>query len=572
MSSTLRRGTAAVLAAAAAVALGPAGSLGLAGSLAGGGGEGAAGGGQVACDVTVVGAGWAGIYAAWRLATGAAEEDGEPLAVCLVEAYHRPGGRTYSTRLEGYMVDAGAYRFAGDMHLPADLITRELGLRSACYDPTCRDDDVRGEVAWPYQLPLLKIVDFQGRHLGYGAALEALLARFEAAGGTFVTGARLIGLTSAAAPMQRAPLGHEKASPRTTRRWRLAFEGGRELESGAVILNMPRPALRRVKGLEEVLGPERGSAVGCTARAFPPALKEGATTTKVYAIYEDAWWVSKLGLLRGVRENMTTAPTVSIHYHDGEVLCTDGAPDAGGSPGWVPAREAPQRERCRGVLQVFYRHSQSCPAAFPGCMEFWANLRRANFSDPVTVVRAGTAAEGDALLAAVHGKLLAMHADELAAAKIPADSIAGPSTLLYSVWHHEETLPAQDAGLLTGPQDLIYGDAAGGLPAACGGGASASLSAAAWEERVAGSGAWAAEGPAAGLHIVNNDFAATAASRWHGPWSEASLLATERLLKRVFKLQRPRWLNASYYDRNVLGTDPGAAWASGPRSSGAIYA
>ena len=47
-----------------------------------------------------------------------------------------------------------------------------------------------------------------------------------------------------------------------------------------------------------------------TAGENPPAAK---------AIYQDAWWVSKLDLLRGVRENLTTEPPVAIHYHDGEV-------------------------------------------------------------------------------------------------------------------------------------------------------------------------------------------------------------------------------------------------------------
>ena len=45
-------------------------------------------------------------------------------------------------------------------------------------------DEVKKEVPWPYQLPLQKVTDFAGRHLGYGAALDAMMARFQGAGGT----------------------------------------------------------------------------------------------------------------------------------------------------------------------------------------------------------------------------------------------------------------------------------------------------------------------------------------------------------------------------------------------------
>ena len=45
----------------------------------------------------------------------------------------------------------------------------------------------------------------------------------------------------------------------------------------------------------------------------------GAFGEAAKAIYEDAWWVSKLKLLRGVRENLTGEPPVAMHYHDGEV-------------------------------------------------------------------------------------------------------------------------------------------------------------------------------------------------------------------------------------------------------------
>eukprot|EP00439_Symbiodinium_sp_Y106_P082659 s85_g22.t1 len=380
-----------------------------------------------ACAVAVVGSGWAGTYTAWRLATQSQPN------VCLFEAYHRPGGRTYSTRVHDYILDVGAYRYAGDMHLPADVIENALGLRSACYDPTCRDDDVKAEVKWPYELPLRKIVGFDGRHLGYGAALQAMLAQFESAGGRFFPGAELQGLE------------------RSGEQWLLHFNSSGvvplpslQLTASSALLALPRPVLMRLPGFQEAVA-ERWPSLRCTDRDFPATVTEGATTTKVYAIYQDAWWVSKLDLLRGVRENLTTELPVAIHYHDGEVLCLAGSRDVSKLRAWRPAREVPRGvdvQECRGVLQVFYRHSQSCPSSFPHCMDFWAGLRRRSSADPLTLAEGQ---QGEDLRHLVHTKLLDMHRADFIARNISEEEIeqiAQPIDLAYSVWYHEGTFPA----------------------------------------------------------------------------------------------------------------------------------
>ncbi|CAE7329682.1 unnamed protein product [Symbiodinium necroappetens] len=48
-------------------------------------------------------------------------------------------------------------------------------------------------------------------------------------------------------------------------------------------------------------------------------------------------------------------------------------------------------------------------------------------------------------------------------------------------------------------------------------------------------------------------------SAWHGPWAEQSLLAAERLLAKAFHLQRPEWLNETYYKRHIGGSHGGPA-------------
>ena len=71
------------------------------------------------CAFASVGGGWAGIYAAWRVAVNAKKIPADQ--VCVFEASTRFGGRTYTVRggdqiLEGLNIDVGAYRFAFEQH------------------------------------------------------------------------------------------------------------------------------------------------------------------------------------------------------------------------------------------------------------------------------------------------------------------------------------------------------------------------------------------------------------------------------------------------------------------------
>ncbi|CAK0894494.1 unnamed protein product [Prorocentrum cordatum] len=478
----------------------------------------------VECEVAVVGAGWAGVYSAWRLAVdaGPASTGGVPAGqVCVFEAYRRPGGRTYTTQIEDYRVDVGAYRFAGDMHLPADLIMAALRLPTSCYDPTCNDSDVRGEVAWPYAQPLRKIVDSSGRHAGYGVALDTMLDQLAAAGARLAFGTELVGVSGCDGM------------------WCLSFRDGVAVRSARVVLNVPRPALARVEGVEQAVG-RRWAALACVSRQFPKHVTEGSTTVKVYAVYDDAWWISRLNLTRGVAEDMGDPP-VSIHYHDGEVVCSDQV-DPGGKPVWATARRSSDLRRCRGVLQVFYRHSQLCPASTPHCMDFWASQPRANSAEPAEVLTEGGAVDSPALRQRVHEKLLKMHAPQSAQRNVSLAGIAPPTALVYSVWAHSGTFPEGDLGMQSGPQDVIFEDS---LASVCSGVSSPRE----YEDMVQGTGNWS--GIAPGLHFANNDFAATRSAAWHGPWAEASLLIAERILAGAFGLPRPSWLNGTYYAREV---------------------
>ena len=76
-------------------------------------------------DVAVVGAGVAGLYAAWRIATsGSRNSDGEPLKVILVEATERIGGRIETVTFPGmpqHRAEFGAMRLASWQRLVLSL-------------------------------------------------------------------------------------------------------------------------------------------------------------------------------------------------------------------------------------------------------------------------------------------------------------------------------------------------------------------------------------------------------------------------------------------------------------------
>ena len=101
-----------------------------------------AGAGPEECELSVVGAGVGGAYAAWRAAS-------EGMEVCVFEMNDRLGGRIHSLRNQGpkkdLVVEAGAYRFTATtvcnpfiqmcMDTPITrALVRELGIPSAIYD------------------------------------------------------------------------------------------------------------------------------------------------------------------------------------------------------------------------------------------------------------------------------------------------------------------------------------------------------------------------------------------------------------------------------------------------------
>lgn len=165
------------------------------------------------CRSVVVGGGWSGVYAAYRLASSSPETAS---GVCLFEASHRLGGRTLSVPIEGteFTLDLGAYRygllavsryrflfamvaaggtsrvvapghslassrvplsasrFTPDMHLPGDVILNLLKLPTKCYEPGCpkASEEFPKPFMFNYTAPLQIIVDPGDAHPNPSAA------------------------------------------------------------------------------------------------------------------------------------------------------------------------------------------------------------------------------------------------------------------------------------------------------------------------------------------------------------------------------------------------------------------
>jgi hypothetical protein len=131
--------------------------------------------------------------------------------LCIFEKSDRVGGRTLSVRMEGtpFVVDLGAYRFAPDMHLPGDLIMRDLQLATECYEPHCPDPsvDFHAPMVFNYTQPLRRIVD------PGACAYDPRGLRLQATGYTLVY--RIIKLGTTALP---CPLATRGAAVKGTRR------------------------------------------------------------------------------------------------------------------------------------------------------------------------------------------------------------------------------------------------------------------------------------------------------------------------------------------------------------------
>eukprot|EP00928_Gymnodinium_smaydae_P031409 TRINITY_DN23057_c0_g1_i1.p1 TRINITY_DN23057_c0_g1~~TRINITY_DN23057_c0_g1_i1.p1 ORF type:complete len:549 (-),score=78.90 TRINITY_DN23057_c0_g1_i1:67-1635(-) len=485
------------------------------------------------CTVAVIGAGWSGVYWAWRLGVDAAfVPSGQ---ICVFEAYARVGGRTYTvsepTSAGGTTaVELGAYRFAGDMHLPADLIMRALKLDTTCYDPFCRDEE---EIPnWPYKEPLRKVVDKSGLNKGYVTPINVMLEQFEAAGGRLFRGHRLDGIKMEAAT---DPLPSSASLPTSGRNMSLRFQNGRAVHARLVLLNLPRSVLLRIKGLDTAMSDRTRKIFACDSVTLPilppPLLHSSASNSsggvKAYAYYADAWWISKLNLTRGKYRDETQDPPLAIRYHDGPVECKEGV-DAVDETIWGPPIAGGV---CRGALQVVYDFNN---------VDWWLE-HQGNRGEPATRI---TEPE---ILTKVHSRLLDAHASVFARAGVNPKSLPLPEWIALGTWVKDPSV------LQPGPAKVVYKGEDAGLAKAC---KVQNLTGIEYAESIL-KPVWP------DIWSANNDFHAQATEAWDGDWAQDSLLLAERVLHKL-SVPAPAWLNNTYYQKRIVLMDQPSQQLSAP--------
>ena len=193
----------------------------------------------LSCETAVVGGGWAGVYAAWRLVVDSATVS--PADLCLFEARAAVGGRTDSVGGgqgdEALTIDVGAYRFGKEQHLPGDLILGHFGLPVSCYEPDCAADP-------KFNMTLYKIVDKHGRNAGYATPIRRMVRELVDAGARLHYGHELTGIYD-------APAGGAGGLQE------LHFAGGALAQARRVLLNLPRPAIGRLDPASSVFPADR---------------------------------------------------------------------------------------------------------------------------------------------------------------------------------------------------------------------------------------------------------------------------------------------------------------------------
>lgn len=449
-----------------------------------------------------VGAGWAGVYAAWRLAVDAAAVRPEDL--CLFDARGEFGGRTYSVHVpvgggKPLVVDVGAYRFAKEMHLPGDLI-RHLNLSCQCYKPSCGKEE--GVV-------LYRIVDASNNSAGYNAAMRSMIDQMLAAGSRLFLGHALTAILE----WESESTGRIGEKPPM----RLLFSNNVSVKARAALLNLPR---RTIQGLRsDSLMFRRPLSRTLLRRCVPGSIKG----FKVYAVYKEPWWATRLNLTEGYFSDVSRHAPFIGRYHDGAIRRL-----AGGHLG-------------AGALEVLYTYTQAANGSFDWYLQY-----RQNLTDPLTL------SENPELLSVLHARLMAYHASNFLQRGINSSTIALPVKVVMGFWDSFRAT----SSFLSNPEPInLFHDKRPGEQGKC----LQNVSAGEYISTVSAP----TQGGAReyDIFLANNDYYYEGLSGAGCCWAENSLKPMEKLLRDRFELRRPAWLNESYYERDIAGYGPGPSGA-----------
>jgi len=446
----------------------------------------------VACETAVVGGGWAGLYAAWRLTIDT--HTVEPSRLCLFEARSTVGGRTYTVEVERLKLDIGAYRFGQNQHLPGDLIVNRFNMSTACYEPDCALDPEMNQT-------LHKIVDEEGQNAGYSTPLFRMLSDMTSAGVCVFYRHMLTGVYS------------DEALPGMSQ---LHFAGGEIASAKKVLLNLPRNAIELLDPMSSVFPAldKLGFTLlrNCTPCSVPggPAALSVEMAVKAYAIYEDPWWLTKLNLTHGYFTSVDTDPPLVGRYHDGPVR-----------------RSASGEAIGPGALEAVYSYTRPTPM-----ISYYKPFAPKMVVDPLSITT------DPALLGPLHHKLMDFHSAAFAARGINSSAVPQMKHVILGVWTNDKL-----STLLPTPQaSNFYAQLGDVCPSEqCLRGVSPD----AYYDAV--------ETPNEGvdIHVANNDFSWALYQSVPCCWAENSLKAVERTLHREWGLAKPEWLDSAYYAKIV---------------------
>lgn len=339
------------------------------------------------CSLSVVGAGWSGVYFSWRLAVDTSTLPAS--SVCVFEANGRVGGRIDSIHdLPGFddlALDVGGYRFIETDLLPAQLVWNALELPTACYDWNCT-----GGCQGTTNCYVVK--DAYGNNAGYATPIETMLGQLEDQGAGVFFGYNL-----------------QKVSFDGS--FTLGFAGGLSASGvDKVVLALPQNTIAALD--LPPLNPLVANVV--YERVVVNAMN------KVYAFYDDAWWSTKLGIMEGTfsaepRDN-ATAP-LQGRYHDGPQKCVIGR-DPDGRP--IYSGTKLPYGNCSGAIEVYYSTAD--------------DFYRQFMFDDLTPVTVETQRDDGFLSKSVHAALMAYHAASFRALGLDPNRLAPPATVVLANW------------------------------------------------------------------------------------------------------------------------------------------
>ncbi|GMH41719.1 hypothetical protein BSKO_09629 [Bryopsis sp. KO-2023] len=440
------------------------------------------------CKLAIVGAGYGGLYFAYRIVFD--EEMVAASDVCIFEAStRRIGGRVYSLRnLLGdpeLVVDVGGYRYVPSQKLIAKLIEERLGLNTRCYYPLTCEDARR------------IIVDESGlNQLGYVAPVETMLEDLVKAGSRVFYGYKLTGVFDLS--------GEDAANVESTKTGgtpvELKFENGGSAVVDQVMLNIPSEAIATLDGRSILFQKQSKAAQGGYM------ISDTLSLTKIYVEYEDAWWITKLGLIEGTFEEPFD-PKLEGRYHDGPARCFDK------NNNQIPLdSEKEMIHKCNGALMAAYfgfdDQSQE---------KFYTAFKQGD--DPLSIFEWDESADGFDLIQAVHNQLMNFHSQNFTNAGFSAADIDPPLYLYMGNWGREDPIAA---------------------------------SAHEWTLHLPGTTiaktTKALLRPAEGYDV----FIANEAYGVSPGWAEGSIMMAERVLAYELGVGKPAWLNDDQYYRDVV--------------------